>query len=119
MLGMSAAHTKQVLSIAHRGSQELRNRVKAGTLAVDTAYRILTGKIGEASPRGESVPAWPVEIDRLTAEATAALSLASDLALPNAVRQRNRRETASALETAANEIAELRLTVQGWLDSAA
>ncbi len=119
VLGMSAAHTKQVLAIAHRGSQELRNRVKAGTLGVDTAYRILTGKIGEASTGTDGMPGWRLEIDRLMAEATAMLSLTLDLALANGARQRSRRETARALETAADEVAQLRLTVQEWHDSAA
>jgi hypothetical protein len=39
--------------------------------------------------------------------------------LANGVRQRSRRETARALETAADEVAQLRLTVQEWHDGAA
>ena len=119
LLGMGAAHTKQVLAIAHRGSQELRTRVKAGTLAVDTAYRILTGKIGEASTGGDGTPGWRLEIDRLMAEAAAMLSLTLDLGFASGARQRGRSEAARVLENAADEVAQLRLTVQEWHDSAA
>lgn len=119
LLGMSAAHSKQVFAIAHRGSQELRNRVKAGTLGVDTAYRILTGKIGEASTGANGEPGWRLEIDRLTAEATAMMSLTLDLLLASGARQRGRSEAARVLETAADEVAPLRLTVQEWYESAA
>jgi len=119
LLGMSAAHIKQVLAIAHRGSQELRKRVKAGTLGVDTAYRILTGKIGEASTEADGAPAWRLEIDRLMAEATAMVSLTLDLPLASGARQRGRSEAARVLETAADEVAQLRQTVREWCDSAA
>ena len=119
LLGMSAAHTKQVLAIAHRGSRELRNRVKAGTLGVDTAYRVLTGRIGEASTGAGGLPAWRLEIDRLVAEATAMLSLTLDLALGRGGPQRERSEAARVLESAADEVAQLRQTVQQWFDSAA
>lgn len=119
ILGMSTSHTKQVLAIAHRGSRELRNRVKAGMLGVDTAYRILTGKIGEASIGGNGVPAWQLEIDRLMGEATAMVSLTLDLALADRVRRRDRVEAARMLETAADEVAHLRQTVQEWYDSGA
>jgi len=119
LLGMSAAHTKQVLGIAHRGSRELRNRVKAGTLGVDTAYRLLTGKIGETSTGADGRPAWQLAIDRLLAEATAMLSLTLDLVLASRARQRERSEAARVLETAADEVAQLRQTVREWCDSAA
>lgn len=118
LLGMSAAHAKQVLTIAHRGSQELQNRVKAGTLSVDAAYRILTGKIGEASTAGNGTPGWQLEIDRLTGEATAMLSLCLERALTTGARQRDRVEAARALETAADEMAQLRRTVEEWSDRA-
>ena len=118
LLGMSGTHTKQVLAIAHRGSQELRNRVKAGTLGVDTAYRLLTGKIGEASTGADGMPAWRLEIDRLMAEATAMLSLTLDLALASGARQRDRAEAAEVLEAAADEVAQLQLTVEEWYESA-
>ena len=75
LLGMSAAHAKQILAIAYRGSRELQDRVKAGTLSVDAAYRILTGKIGEASTGANGTPGWQLEIDRLAGEATVMLSL--------------------------------------------
>lgn len=119
LLGMSAAHTKQVLAIAHRGPRELRNRVKTGTLAVDTAYRILTGKIGEASTGVSGIPGWRLEIDRLVAEATAVLALTVDLVLAIGERERSRSEAARVLEAATDEVAQLRLTVQEWCDSAA
>jgi len=119
LLGMSGTHTKQVLAIAHRGSRELRNRVKAGTLGVDTAYRLLTGKIGEESTGADGVPESRLEIDRLVAEATAMLSLILDLALASGARQRGRSEAARVLETAADEVAQLRQTVREWCDSAA
>lgn len=119
ILGMGAAHTKQVLAIAHRGPQELRNRVKAGTLSVDAAYRVLTGKIAEVSTEADGIPAWQLEIDGLTAEATAMLSLTLEFALAGAARARTRREAAQVLETVADEVAQLRLTVEEWLDSAA
>ena len=119
LLGMSGTHTKQVLAIAHRGSRELRNRVKAGTLGVDTAYRLLTGKIGEVSTGADGVPESRLEIDRLMAEATAMLSLTLDLPLTSGARQRGRSEAARVLETAADEVAQLRQTVREWCDSAA
>ena len=118
LLGMSAAHAKQILTIAHRGSQELQNRVKAGTLSVDTAYRILTGKIGEASIAANGTPGWQLEIDRLTGEATAMVSLCLERALRSGARQRDRVEAALALETAADEMAQLLRTVEEWCDSA-
>jgi len=118
LLGMSGTHTKQVLAIAHRGSRELRNRVKAGTLGVDTAYRLLTGKIGDVSTGADAAPEWRLEIDRLMAEATAMLSLILDLALASGARQRDRVEAAHALELAADEVAQLRLTVEEWYESA-
>jgi hypothetical protein len=119
LLGMGAAHTKQVLAIAHRGSHELRNRVKAGTLSVDAAYRILTGKIGEASNGADGIPGWRLEIDRLIAEAAAMLSLTLGFALASGARERIRKEASRALAAAADEVAQLRLTVQEWLDSEA
>jgi hypothetical protein len=119
LLGMGAAHTKQVLAIAHRGPQELRNRVKAGSLSVDAAYRVLTGKIAEVSTGADETPAWQLEINRLTAEATAMLSLTLEFAHASAAPARSRREAARVLETAADEVEELRLTVEEWLDSAA
>jgi hypothetical protein len=119
LLGMSATHTKRVLAIAHRGSQELRSRVKAGTLAVDTAYRILTGKIGEASPGADGVPAWQSDIDRLIAESAAMLSIILGVALASDARERERRDAARVLEDTADEVAQLRETVREWCESAA
>ncbi len=118
LLGMSAMHAKQVLAIAHRGSQELRNRVKAGTLSVDAAYRILTGKIGEVSTGPNGTPHWQLEIDRLMGEAAAMLSLTLDAALAEGARERDRITAAQVLEAAADEIAQLRLTVEEWYESA-
>lgn len=118
LLGMSAMHAKQVLAIAHRGSQELRNRVKAGTLSVDAAYRILTGKIGQASTGANGTPRWQLEIDRLMGEAAAMLSLTLDVALTGSARERDRIEAAQVLEAAADEVAQLRLMVEEWYESA-
>ena len=118
LLGMSAAHAKQILAIAYRGSRELQDRVKAGTLSVDAAYRILTGKIGEASTGANGTPGRQLEIDRLAGEATVMLSLCLERALASGVRRRDRVEAALALETAADEMAQLRRTVEEWCDSA-
>jgi hypothetical protein len=117
LLGMSAAHAKQMLTIAHRGSQELQDRVKAGALSVDAAYRILSGKIGEVSTGVNGAPRWQLEIDRLAAEATAMLSLCLKRALTGGTRRRDRVEAALALERAAGEVAQLRRTVEDWCDS--
>ncbi|MGH7308284.1 MAG: ParB/RepB/Spo0J family partition protein [Candidatus Rokuibacteriota bacterium] len=118
VLGMSAAHAKQILTIAHRGSQELQDRVKAGALSVDAAYRILTGRIGEASTAANGTPRWQLEIDQLAGEATAMLSLCLEHAIASGARRRDRVEAALALETAADEMAQLRRTVEEWCDSA-
>ena len=118
LLGMSAAHAKQILAIAHRGSKALQERVKAGTLSVDAAYRTLTGKIAEASTKTNGTPGWQLEIDRLAGEATAVLTLCLERALASGGRRRDRVEAALALETAADEMAQLRRMVEEWCDSA-
>ena len=46
------------------------------------------------------------------------LSLILDLALASGARQRDRVEAAQALELAADEVAQLRLTVEEWYESA-
>jgi len=118
VLGMSTAHAKQILAIAHRGSQELQDRVKVGTLSVDAAYRILTGKIGDVSAAANGTLGWQLEIDRLAGEAAAMLSLCLKRALAGDADRRDRVEAARVLETAADEIAELRRTVETWCDAA-
>ena len=118
LLGMSAAHAKQILAIAHRGSKALQERVKAGTLSVDAAYRTLTGKIAEASTKTNGTPGWQLEIDRLAGEATAVLTLCLERALASGAHRRDRVEAALALETAADEMAQLRRMVEEWCDSA-
>jgi hypothetical protein len=118
VLGMSAAHAKQILAIAHRGSRELQDRVKAGALSVDAAYRMLTDKIGEVSAAANGTPRWQLEIDRLAGEAAAMTSLCLDRALAGDADRRDRVEAALALETAADEIAQLQRMVEAWCDSA-
>jgi hypothetical protein len=85
---------------------------------VDAAYRILTGKIDEVSAGANGTPGWQLEIDRLAGEAAAMLSLCLERALAGDADRRDRVEAALALETAADEIAQLQRTVEAWCDSA-
>jgi hypothetical protein len=121
LIGMSPSHVKQILYIAHRGSQELRDDVRAGRIHIDAAYKALTRKIAaQVGCTPPSAPASSVraELDQLVGDGEAFIGLVAGVARADGPAARPA-AAAEALEAAAERVAELRRALDGEVDIAA
>lgn len=116
--GMSPAHIKRILALAHRGSEELRERVKRGDLSIDRAYRLLQGKIQSVSQHDDdrTLPAWQRELDALVGEGEALIAVALSTAEEARPKEREaiREAIIGSLQRVVDAIETQVLIVGGW-----